>query len=164
MSKIEASSSWREPSCGLLDEIQLNKNPYFDPKVAQKLGRGLGAQLILTGSYITVGAKLRLAARIVNVETTEVMGAFESTGNTESVFDVIDELAGKLRNTLIQSQSCQQRRRPGQNQLELLTFSRVLELRDRSDLPRLLSFPASFAMGLRMHVRVLVMLINTGSA
>ena len=39
----------------VLKEISLQKNPFFDSKSAAKLGKGLGAALIVTGSYLKVG-------------------------------------------------------------------------------------------------------------
>src|SRR5665647_2880155 len=41
----------REKLEKLIGEIKLGQSKYFDPATAQKLGKGLGAQNILTGSF-----------------------------------------------------------------------------------------------------------------
>ena len=41
----------REKLEKLIQEIKLGQSKYFDPTTAQKLGKGLGAQNILTGSF-----------------------------------------------------------------------------------------------------------------
>ena len=59
----------REKLESLLKEIDLGDGKFIDPNTAQKLGKGLGAEYILTGSFLSVEPMMRIDARLVNVET-----------------------------------------------------------------------------------------------
>src|SRR4051812_38336244 len=50
----------REKLESLLKEIKLGRTAYFDPKTAQRLGKGLGAEYVLTGSYLLLADDLRI--------------------------------------------------------------------------------------------------------
>ena len=47
----------REKLESLLKEIDLGEGKFIDPNTAQKLGKGLGAGYMLTGSYLIMGIK-----------------------------------------------------------------------------------------------------------
>src|SRR5688500_17930937 len=44
----------------VLAELKLSRSKFIDPKTAQKLGKGLAAQYILSGGYTLVGDTLRI--------------------------------------------------------------------------------------------------------
>src|SRR5689334_25425235 len=47
----------------VLDEIKLSQSKFIDPRTAQKLGKGLAAEYIMTGSYVLRGDSLRVDVR-----------------------------------------------------------------------------------------------------
>src|SRR5262245_47795726 len=52
----------------------------LDPTSSVKVGRLLGASLMVTGAYQKVGPEVRLTARFVKVETGEVVGSAKVDG------------------------------------------------------------------------------------
>jgi TolB-like protein len=61
----------------VLAELELGKSAYIDPKTAQKLGGGLGAQYVMTGSYLVLQGKLRIDVRVVAVATGVIAAAYQ---------------------------------------------------------------------------------------
>ncbi len=90
----------RERLQSILGEIQLGKGKFIDPATAQRLGKGLGATHVMTGSYQLSGNKVRIDARAIEVATGAVRVTAEHTGPAEDVFAVESKLAEKLREGL----------------------------------------------------------------
>ena len=90
----------REKLETLLSEIKLGDSKFFDPSTAQKLGKGLGAGYMLTGSYFIMGETMRIDARLVNVGTGEVSMGEEITGEKNTFFELEKNLVEKLIETL----------------------------------------------------------------
>src|SRR5512140_614075 len=44
----------------VLGELKLSQSKFIDPKTAQKLGKGLAAEFIMTGGYVVSGDNLRV--------------------------------------------------------------------------------------------------------
>ncbi len=86
----------RERLSDLLAEIKLNKSGFLDAKTAQKLGKGVGAQFIVTGSYSVVAKKFLLDARVVKVESGKVMKAANAHGTVEDFVAVEKDLVESL--------------------------------------------------------------------
>ncbi len=59
----------------LVAEIELGDAGYLDPATASEMGRGIGAQLVVVGSYSVLPDELALDARLVRVSTGEVVAA-----------------------------------------------------------------------------------------
>ena len=78
----------REKLESLLKEIELGDGKFIDPNTAQKLGKGLGAGFMLTGSFLIMGETMRIDARLVDVGTGEVMMAEEITGEKDTFFEL----------------------------------------------------------------------------
>ena len=90
----------REKLEKLIQEIKLGQSKYFDPATAQKLGKGLGAQNILTGSFYFLDNTLRIDARLVDVQTGGIILAEQVTGNKNSFFSLHQQLATLLSKNL----------------------------------------------------------------
>ena len=90
----------REKLESLLKEIELGEGKFMDESTAQKLGKGLGAGYILTGSYFIMGETMRIDARLVNVGTGEVSMGEEITGEKNTFFELEKNLVEKLIETL----------------------------------------------------------------
>ena len=81
----------------LLDEQKLAEDKRTDPATSARIGKLLGAQhMIVGGFFIDRKGRLRLDARSVNVETSEVEHVETTGGNADDVLEVIAELARKL--------------------------------------------------------------------
>ncbi len=80
----------------VLAEIKLQKNPYFDPKTAARLGKGLGAAYILTGSFQAHRGSLRINVRVVDVETARVALSVKEQGTEAQFFELERRLARGL--------------------------------------------------------------------
>jgi len=90
----------REKLESLLKEIALGDGKFIDPNTAQKLGKGLGAGYMLTGSFFIIGETMRIDARLVDVGTGEVTMAEEITGEKDTFFELEKNLVNKLIATL----------------------------------------------------------------
>ncbi len=86
----------REKLEKLLQEIKLGQSKYFDQATAQKLGKGLGAQNILTGSFYVLDNVIRLDARLIDVQTGGVIFAEQVSGNKNNFFALHQQLANLL--------------------------------------------------------------------
>lgn len=84
----------------VLDELKLSKTKLIDPQTAQKLGKGLAAQYILTGSYQLAGEAFRIDARLIKVDTATVVGANKVEGKRDEFFAMEKELVDLLIDTL----------------------------------------------------------------
>ncbi len=84
----------------ILGEIALGDGGFLDPSTAQELGRGLGAELVIAGSYSVVGAAFLMDARIVEVESAAVLGAADAQGTVEDFVTVEKDLVEALLDEL----------------------------------------------------------------
>jgi TolB-like protein len=67
----------------VMSEQQLGRLGALEPAGLKKLGRLLSADAVVTGSFITSGRRLRLQARLVNVETGLIMAASEAEADRD---------------------------------------------------------------------------------
>lgn len=81
----------------VIEEMQLAQAGMIDEKTAQQVGKLVGAQYLLLGSFIYLpGGKLRVDTRIVEVETGRILKAGEETGKESQLFDMVKALDKKL--------------------------------------------------------------------
>jgi TolB-like protein len=81
----------------VIEEMKLAQAGLIDEKTAQQVGKLVGAQHLLLGSFVYLpNKKIRIDARIVEVETGRTMKAAEKTGKEEQLFDMVKELDKKL--------------------------------------------------------------------
>jgi TolB-like protein len=84
----------------VLDELKLSKSKFIDPKTAQKLGKGLAAEFIMTGGYVVAGDTLRVDVRVVEVATGKVAASEKVEGKTADFFSIEKDLVDILVKTL----------------------------------------------------------------
>ena len=84
----------------ILKEQKLSSSKEFDPNTAAKVGKLLGAQVILTGGYFEMMGSLRIDARFIDVETGKILKADGVDGQTSNFFKIQKQLAWKIINTL----------------------------------------------------------------
>lgn len=85
----------------LLAEISLGADGYLDPRTAQQLGRGVGAELVVVGSWSVVDSAFLMDARVVEVESADILAAVDAQGTVADFVSVektlVDELLGVLQ-------------------------------------------------------------------
>jgi len=90
----------REKIQSLLKEVALSQSGSVDQATAVKAGKILGAQSIVFGSFMVLGNKVRMDARIIKVETSEVMMAESMTGESDAFMNLAMDLAGKIAKSM----------------------------------------------------------------
>ncbi len=99
-----------------LSELALADGAYLDPATAQRLGQGLGAQVLVLGSWGVVDDTFLIDARLVEVETSRVLHAARADGPLEAFVAVEKEVVERLLDGLAVKLSLAARR-----QLQLQT-------------------------------------------
>ena len=84
----------------LLEEQKLGRSGKLDPATAARVGKLLGARLLVLGSYFDLGPQLRIDARVVEVETGKILRAVGANGASGDFWAIEQELAGKLGDVL----------------------------------------------------------------
>ncbi len=80
----------------VLAEMELASTGFLDPDTAQRLGSGLGAELLVAGSYAVVGETFLLDARVVEVESGSVLQAADVQGTVADFVTVEKDLVEAL--------------------------------------------------------------------
>ena len=62
--------------------------------------RELGADYLLAGAFQQLGQRLRLTARLIDVQSETAVEAFKVDGRSDDMFELQDQLAGSVRETL----------------------------------------------------------------
>ncbi|HOI73300.1 MAG TPA: CsgG/HfaB family protein [Syntrophales bacterium] len=125
----------RERLDALLSEMKLQQSGLTDPASAVRLGRILGVQALLMGSYTAIGDMIRIDARIVEVETGLILKAEEVTGRTDDFFQLETSLVEKIAAGLDAPLTTEERslltRAGGRSFAAFLEYSRGLDEMDR---------------------------------
>ena len=76
----------------------------LDRATTSRIGTALGSDLLVLGSYATVGkpehGQLRIDVRLQDCQTGEVVSEIAEIGATEDLFGLVSRIGGKLRNRL----------------------------------------------------------------
>ncbi len=88
----------RERIKWILDEIKLQDQ--YNMEGAVRLGKQLGVQTVLLGSFIIMGDQIWLGARLVKVETSEILLTDEVKGDLDEFFDLVDQLGKKIADNI----------------------------------------------------------------
>lgn len=81
----------------LLKELELQENEdRVDQSTAVETGELLGANAVVFGSFIATEDEMSITARVVKVETGEVMFGDQVRGEPDAFFDLISELSQKV--------------------------------------------------------------------
>jgi TolB-like protein len=87
----------RERIQWILDEIGLENDPAkFDQSSAVRVGKQLGVHSILLGSFIKVKGTMKLLARLVKVETSEILATEQANGDADDFFEIAEDLSLKV--------------------------------------------------------------------
>ena len=77
----------------IIDEQDFQQSDLSGPSSAVKVGRLVGAERVVMGSFAAEGDGLLFNARVVDVKTATVLNAASATGRREEVFDLFNRLA-----------------------------------------------------------------------
>ena len=80
----------------IVKEIQLGQSGLLDEKNVKQAGKALNADILVMGSYQIFGNKIRIIAKMVEVESHRVVNSVQATGELDSIFDIQDEIALKI--------------------------------------------------------------------
>lgn len=79
-----------------LKEIKLGQSASVDPATAQKMGKILGADSIVVGSFQKFQDDIRIVARVIEVETAEVRTTARVDGAYKNLLSLQNDIAAKL--------------------------------------------------------------------
>jgi TolB-like protein len=131
----------RERLQSLLDEMGLDRSPLVDESTAVKVGKILGAQSMLFGSFMKLDEKhMRIDVRIIQTETAQLIKADKLEGDPQKLFRMVDELALKVAQHLNVAVSALERKRlEGATERSwdaVLQYSQGLRYEDEGDYRR----------------------------
>ncbi len=78
------------------NELQLNQSGAVDTATAQKVGKLIGAQYLVLGSFQILGGKIRINSRLLRVETGVIAQTDAETGAVQDALSLPDNLAGRF--------------------------------------------------------------------
>jgi TolB-like protein len=85
-----------------LKEMKLQLSDVVDEATAVQLGKAVGANAIIVGSFVAIGNKLRISSRLIDVQTATVITGKNATGRVgEDIFRVMDEMADAMQEELL---------------------------------------------------------------
>jgi len=122
----------RDKIQALLKEIALGQSGSVDQSTAVRAGKILGAQSIVFGSFMVLGNQVRMDARIIKVETSEVVMAESIVGDSGGIMNLAMELAGKIARSMKVAFKPPQVKSEGDINAALY-FSKGLDALDRGD-------------------------------
>jgi len=123
-----------------LQEISLGMTGFIKESEIVKVGKVMGATMIFTGSVQTSGVKIRVNAKLINIETTRIEKSVKLDGTVDAIFDLQDKVVLSLMNNNSKSYDSHssnksiadfsepQKTRPKEGVYEL--YSKGLELND----------------------------------
>ena len=80
----------------LLSEVKLQISGLVDKNTAIQAGKMIGAHYLVLGSVISVKDRLLINARLVYVETTEILLSRSVNGNEKEGLELVEKLSEKL--------------------------------------------------------------------
>jgi len=80
----------------VMDEQKLQHTGLIDEDAVVKLGRLIGANILVVGAFQKQGELIRLTARFVDVQTGGIIQTAKSTGKMEDIFDLQDQIVQNL--------------------------------------------------------------------
>ena len=123
----------------IVREQKLSNTSDFDPETATKIGKLLGAEIILTGAYFEMFGSLRLDARLIDVSTGKILKSDGVDGESSKFFKIQKQLSWKIIKNLdakISNQEIKEFEQLQNNKAisfdDAQKFSRALDLYDNN--------------------------------
>jgi len=132
----------REKLEAVLNELKLQRTKFFDPKTAQKIGKGIGASYAVTGAFVSLEPNIRIDVRVIKIETATVVKASSVDGKKDDFFALWQKLSEKLveglGTELPGADADKAREAARANKVDrlgtVLEYAQGLDARDRGDL------------------------------
>jgi tetratricopeptide (TPR) repeat protein/TolB-like protein len=77
-------------------EIELGQSGLISEESAVRVGKITGANLIFTGSYLVVGERIRVTAKLIMVDTGGVIKTMKVDGTVSNIFELQDKVVISL--------------------------------------------------------------------
>ena len=85
-----------------LKEMELGMSGIMDEQTAVEVGKAVGANAILVGSFVSIGDVIRINARLIDVKTSRIIKAEIVQGGVGiEIFNLMDEMARSIEAQLI---------------------------------------------------------------
>lgn len=124
----------------LIAEQNLAQQGRIDPNTAARIGRTVGARYVVVGGFIDFYGDFRIDARIISVETSEIVRVEKASAKRDQLYSLVVNLANNLTRGLnlpALSREAMQQRQSREVPTEALTlYSRALLYADRGDRER----------------------------
>jgi TolB-like protein len=125
----------REKLQALIEEQKLQRSKFFDPKTAQKLGKGLGAEYAVTGALAELDPAMRIDIRLIEISSGKVVFGEKVSGKKDAFFDLQQELVDRFVKALDVKLKASARARSGETDVDtLLKYSQGIDAADKGDL------------------------------
>jgi TolB-like protein len=128
----------------LVEEQNLGASGRVDPKTAATIGKLVGARYVVLGTFIDFYGDFRVDARLVNVETSEIVKVESDRMQRDHLFDLIRSVATRLMkdaNLPPLPKQASDQRMSRQVPTEALTYySRALLYQDRGQKDKAVEF------------------------
>jgi WD40 repeat protein/tetratricopeptide (TPR) repeat protein len=86
----------RESLAKVIAEQKLTLAGLTDPATAARVGKIVGAEKLIYGSFLQSGDKLTVIARVADAETAKVVGTEIADGNSDDIATLFEQLAQRL--------------------------------------------------------------------
>ena len=124
----------------LLAEQDLGASGRVDANTAAKIGKVVGARYVVLGGFIDFYGDFRIDARIVNVETSELVKVVKVNDKRDKLYGLVVNLAGSITRDVnlpaLPRQAMEQRESRQVPTEALQLYSRALLYADRGDATR----------------------------
>jgi TolB-like protein len=120
----------------ILKEQNLQGTKQFDQATVVKIGKLLGAEIIMAGAFFEMFGQLRIDARMIDVETGRVLKAEGVNGKSEAFFGLKDQLVWQIAKNLDQNiaRETLSASNPQDSLDQAIDYSEALDLYDAGDL------------------------------
>ncbi|MCF7804329.1 MAG: CsgG/HfaB family protein [Candidatus Marinimicrobia bacterium] len=89
-----------------ISEMQLGMSGIVDEQTAVEVGRAVGANAILVGSFVTIGEMIQINARLIDVESSKIIKADTRRGAIgEEIFELMDQMAQSMEYQMVGDRS-----------------------------------------------------------
>lgn len=77
----------------VLNEIRLGQSGFINEKLAKQAGKALNADILVVGNFQVYGSRVRIHAKLVDVESHKILKQVQATGKMDEIFDLQDKIA-----------------------------------------------------------------------
>ncbi len=125
----------------ILTEQNLGREGRVDGNTIVQIGRLIGARYMVTGTIFDVRGDFRIAARLFDAETGQILRTQSVTGRLDNVFDLVTRLSAQLMRDAnlppLPRQVMQQQEQRGTPPTQaVMAYSRAVLYADRGDTQR----------------------------